>query len=102
VGLGATAVLGALASWSWLDTLDGAHQFSADIAANRATQAQLDDGLARERRTTALVISTAAVGAITLVTGIFFTRWRAPVEVRPAVLPALGGAAPGLVLAGAL
>lgn len=79
-GLGVTAVLGGVTLWSWIDTTSGADAFSRAIADGTATQAQLDDGANRERRTTVLLTATGTLGVATLVLGVFFTRWRrAPV-----------------------
>jgi len=68
-GLGVTAVAGGLAIWSWVDTLDAAADYEMD-----PTQEKLDAGRDLELRTTILVITTATLGAITLVL-LPFTDW---------------------------
>jgi len=68
MGLVLTAGVGALAAWSWLDTLS-----AADAYEMMPTRAGLDDGRALELRTDLLLGGTALLGVVTLVT-LFFTR----------------------------
>jgi hypothetical protein len=68
-GLALTAVAGGLAIWSWVDTLDAAADFM-DVP----TQEKYDAGVVLELRSTILVITTASLGAITLLL-LPFTNW---------------------------
>ena len=63
VGMVLTAAAGAVASWSWLDTLDAAEAYEM-----MPTREALDAGRDLELRTTVLVAATAALGAASLIT----------------------------------
>ncbi len=99
---GATVALGAVTVWSGLDTVSAHREY-----AKGPTEDGYRDGLGRQRRTNALLASTAVVGVAAGVIGILFTDWsRSPARKRPTQAlgvrleagPGLGGLAVGGVL----
>lgn len=76
-GLGATVVVGGLATWSALDTQSAHDAYEQDLP--RLTQGQInqrvDDGHALERRTNWLLAGTAFAGIATGILAGFFVDW---------------------------
>jgi hypothetical protein len=91
VGLAMTAALGSFAIWSWIDAVNLGNQLIKDARDPTSTPYQLDSQRIvvnnAETRTVALDIATGAMGVVTLVTAVFFTRWSgsAHVAVAPSV-----------------
>lgn len=70
-GLGATAVVGGVLTWSGLDTVLKRDQFDSAL-----TQEAHDEGVAAQTRTNVLIGVTSGLGALTLAAGLFLTDWR--------------------------
>jgi hypothetical protein len=70
VGLGATAVVGGIATWSGVDTLQRRDEFDGAPSQNA-----LDDGRRSQTRTNILLGATAGVGVVTVVLA-FIVDWR--------------------------
>jgi hypothetical protein len=81
--VGGTCTLVALGftAWSGVDTLSARDEFLA-----HPNQTTLDQGRSRELRTNVAIGITAGLGAVTLVTSLFFVQWRSPVGVAEAKL----------------
>ncbi len=73
VGIGLTAILGGITVWSGLDTLSAKRDFDDKPV---KTQADKDDGLAKQTRTNVLIGATAVLGVATLGVALFATSWR--------------------------
>ncbi len=93
VGIGVTAVLGIVAGISWSDAVGRANQLLGSAMTGTQTVEQEAGVFAAEDRTSALLVSTIAAGALTLAAAAF-TRW-APDRPRSAATwaPVPGGAA---------
>jgi hypothetical protein len=78
-GVGATVVVGGLATWSGLDTLSSPGPDRVrDACAGKSRDCPLfQEGLSKERRTNALLITTGALGLATGVVALFID-WKAP------------------------
>jgi hypothetical protein len=87
VGAGLTAVGLGLTIWSGVDTEKnpGTATVKADCVGQGTTCPQYQQGLDAQRRTNILIAVTSGVGAVTLLTGVFFTQWK---HVEPAAPPA--------------
>lgn len=85
-GVGATVVVGGLATWSGLDTLSNPGPDRVrDACAGKSRDCPLfKEGLDKERRTNTLLVVTGVVGVATGVVA-YFTDWKAPPfgEKRP-------------------
>jgi hypothetical protein len=89
-GVAATAVLGGLTLASWLDALDGGRQLLQNAERTHTRDVMREQAVqSAEDRTTALLVATGVVGAATVVTGVFFTRWGG--RTRVALAPATDG-----------
>lgn len=78
VGAGVTVTGLGLTIWSGVDATKnpGTATVKADCVGQGTTCPQYQEGLDAQRRTNILITATAGVGALTLVTGIFFTQWK--------------------------
>ena len=100
IGLGATAVLGGVTTWSGIDTLEqpGTVDEVKQICSRRAkTLVCVDlkaEGAANETRTNVLLGVTGVVGITTGIIALFFTNWGddpAPPEKKDArIMPVVG------------
>jgi hypothetical protein len=77
VGAALTAVGTGLSIWSYLDTVKnpGVDAVRRDCVGLGENCPEYQQGLSSQRRTDVLIVTTAAVGAMTAVIGLFFTRW---------------------------
>lgn len=95
-GAGLTAVLGGVTIWSGLDTQSnpGPDKVRAECAGQGESCALYQDGLSRQRRTNALLVTTGVVGVATAIVGIFATDWGSGDSEQPTtggnVVPVVG------------
>ena len=77
VSLGATVAMGAATIWSGVDTQTnpGVAAVMAACLGKGPTCSLYQEGLAKQNRTNALIGTTAATGAVTIVLAVF-TNWR--------------------------
>ena len=76
-GLVLTIAAGAVATWSWFDTLAAADAWEMQVHTmgdTPTTRNGLEDGRSRELRTTLLDVATGVLGVTTVVL-LFFTNW---------------------------
>jgi hypothetical protein len=77
IGVGTTAVLGGITTWSGIDTVNnpGADAVKAACAGKGDACQEYKDGRSRQTRTNILLGATGVVGIATAVVGIFATNW---------------------------
>jgi hypothetical protein len=82
VGAALTAVGTGLSIWSYVDTVKnpGVDAVRRDCVGLGENCPEYQQGLSSQRRTDVLIVTTAAVGAMTAVIGLFFTRWGGSVQ----------------------
>lgn len=87
-----TAVLGGITIASWLDATEGGRQLLDAAAQTHMRDLDREQAIhAAEDRTTGLLIATGLVGAASVVTGVFFTRWSGVRQDRVTVVPMADG-----------
>jgi hypothetical protein len=101
VGAVLTVGLGVGAALSWVDAThlgsDLITMASMTHMPNPALESQTNGA---ELRTTVLDVATGVVGAATLVTGVFFTRWTSPRRERASLTPWVARGVAGLGVGG--
>lgn len=77
IGAALTAAGTGVSIWSYIDTVNnpGVNAVKRDCVGQGESCPQYQQGLNSQRRTDVLIASTAGVGAVTAVIGLFFTRW---------------------------
>jgi len=79
-GLGATVALGAITTWSGVDTLNNPGKDKVRAECNPTPksdcQSLYDEGRNHQTRTNVLIGATSVVGVATAVIGLFFTNWK--------------------------
>jgi hypothetical protein len=90
LGAGLTVALGGLTIWSGLDANKKRWEFDTSPTAQG-----YDDGVAAQNRTNILIGATAAVGAATLIVGLFAVRWGDDKPGQPTVSLGPNGASVG-------
>jgi hypothetical protein len=91
-----TVAAAGITVWSGVDTLSQKDTFDIE-----RSQANLDDGRAKQTRTNVLIGVTAGLAVVTGVTAIFFTDWGKKTETPPTTGSLRAGVGPGtLVLSG--
>lgn len=78
IGVGATAVLGGVTTWSGIDTVNNPGQDAVRNACAGLGDGcpEYRDGRSRQTRTNILIGATSAVGIATAIVGIFATNWK--------------------------
>lgn len=84
-GAGLTAVLGGVTIWSGLDTQanPGPDKVRAECVGQGESCSLYQDGLAKQRRTNILLLSTGVAGVATTLIGIFATDWEGAEKEPP-------------------
>jgi hypothetical protein len=96
VGLGATAVLGGVTTWSGIDTVNnpGADTIRNCKLSPPECDALYQEGVAHQTRTNELIGVTSVVGVTTGIIALFFTNWgddSQPAEKKEArIMPVVG------------
>jgi hypothetical protein len=97
IGLGVTAVLGGVTTWSGIDTLNNPGTDNIEkckVTPGCDSNALVQEGINHQTRTNVLIGVTSVVAVTTGVIALFFTNWgedSAPAEKKDArILPVLG------------